>query len=675
MNQFDKIIEKEKTKQNFIYIFVFILIFAVAILLILYFLYSKGVNLVITPNEVSKSSVINIIKGKGIIYNNKLISLSNKITIEIIAKGYKKNIANINLNNSKKNISIRLEELPGSVIVKSNISSSKTKWYLNDRFITESKNLEIELQPGSYKLKVFNEFYNEEFLDFTITKGKQSLLSLKLEKINVKVFLNSDPENARIYLNDKNIGVTPYDTILSGGIYNIRIEKEHYASIYEEIILNNEINSLERNYKLDHLLVPVKFIVSPLDGFLLVNGKQIVNNVPINLNPAETHIVTYSKPGYISETKNVNLKLLKENLIKINLNKDIGLVEVTSSPSAQVYVNNQLYGDSPLSLKLQSLPHEIKILKDGYIVYKKTITPSSNIDSQIKVNLETILESRLKNNGKEFKNSIGIIMKLFKPSDFKMGASRYEKGQRANEFIKQIILRKYFYISTNEITNEIYNEFSKKNFTKEKKKLPITNITWIEAAKFCNWLSKKEGLKDVYNIDGDMLVDFDLNVDGYRLPTEAEWEWLARKANKKSQTKFTWGLDKKIPKFSGNLADESAKGRVDIYIPGYNDNFVNLSPVGSFPMEPSGLFDMTGNVSEWIHDFYLLIPPDEGIIYYDPSGPKEGSSHVVKGSNFKSGTLTELRASYRDSELNKRDNLGFRIVRYVYGKELKNDEK
>ena len=93
MNQFDKIIEKEKTKQNFIYIFVFILIFAVAILLILYFLYSKGVNLVITPNEVSKSSVINIIKGKGIIYNNKLISLSNKITIEIIAKGYKKNIA------------------------------------------------------------------------------------------------------------------------------------------------------------------------------------------------------------------------------------------------------------------------------------------------------------------------------------------------------------------------------------------------------------------------------------------------------------------------------------------------------------------------------------------------------------------------------------------------------
>ena len=76
-----------------------------------------------------------------------------------------------------------------------------------------------------------------------------------------------------------------------------------------------------------------------------------------------------------------------------------------------------------------------------------------------------------------------------------------------------------------------------------------------------------------------------------------------------------------------------------------------------------------------MHDFYLLIPPTQDIIYYDPSGPEQGSSHVVKGSSFRSGSLTELRASYRDSESFKRDNLGFRIVRYVYGKEHLNDKK
>ena len=148
MNQFDKIIEKEKSKQNYMYIFVFFLIFVIALMLLLYFFYSKGVNLVITPDNASKSLVINIIEGKGIIYNQKLISLSNKNTLEISAEGYKKNTQNINLKNSKKNIFIRLEELPGSLIVSSNVSSSETRWFLNEKFISESENLEMELKLG-----------------------------------------------------------------------------------------------------------------------------------------------------------------------------------------------------------------------------------------------------------------------------------------------------------------------------------------------------------------------------------------------------------------------------------------------------------------------------------------------------------------------------------------------
>ena len=143
--------------------------------------------------------------------------------------------------------------------------------------------------------------------------------------------------------------------------------------------------------------------------------------------------------------------------------------------------------------------------------------------------------------------------------------------------------------------------------------------------------------------------------------------------NRKKQQKFVWGNQLKIPKSGGNLADESAIGIVDIYIPGYNDGYPSLAPVGSFKKEDSGLYDLSGNVSEWINDFYLLYPPNADILYYDPSGPKEGSSHVVKGSNFRSGSLTEIRASYRDSEVNTQDYIGFRIVRYVYGKQYENN--
>ena len=63
------------------------------------------------------------------------------------------------------------------------------------------------------------------------------------------------------------------------------------------------------------------------------------------------------------------------------------------------------------------------------------------------------------------------------------------------------------------------------------------------------------------------------------------------------------------------------------------------------------------------------------MIYYDPSGPKSGVGHVVKGSSYLSATLQEIRASYRDSEVYKKEDLGFRIARYLFGKEFKNDEE
>ena len=113
----------------------------------------------------------------------------------------------------------------------------------------------------------------------------------------------------------------------------------------------------------------------------------------------------------------------------------------------------------------------------------------------------------------------------------------------------------------------------------------------------------------------------------------------------------------------------------ELYIPNYKDNHRGLAPVGSFKRDISGLYDLTGNVKEWVHDYYLVSVPKSNMIYYDPSGPKKGVGHVVKGSSYLSATLQEVRASYRDSEVNKKDDIGFRIVRYLYGKEFKNNEK
>ncbi|MFW5426048.1 MAG: formylglycine-generating enzyme family protein, partial [Methylophagaceae bacterium] len=154
--------------------------------------------------------------------------------------------------------------------------------------------------------------------------------------------------------------------------------------------------------------------------------------------------------------------------------------------------------------------------------------------------------------------------------------------------------------------------------------------------------------------------------DGYRLLTEAEWEWLARKARKSTQSLFVWGNDYVIPKDTVNIADESANGSVKVFVSKYDDSFQGLAPVKSFTRETSGLYDQGGNVSEWTHDSYSIMPPKSGKVLNNPFDLTTSNSHVVKGANWRSGTITELRPSFKEGLINSRDDLGFRVGRYVY---------
>jgi formylglycine-generating enzyme required for sulfatase activity len=107
---------------------------------------------------------------------------------------------------------------------------------------------------------------------------------------------------------------------------------------------------------------------------------------------------------------------------------------------------------------------------------------------------------------------------------------------------------------------------------------------------------------------------------------------------------------------------------VIFYVPNYNDSYVNVAPVGSFNRELSGLYDMAGNVSEWVHDVYLVMPPMTNTTVLNPMGEQRGQSHVIKGGNFRSGSITMLRPAFREGLTTGRDDVGFRIGRYLYGR-------
>jgi len=193
-------------------------------------------------------------------------------------------------------------------------------------------------------------------------------------------------------------------------------------------------------------------------------------------------------------------------------------------------------------------------------------------------------------------------------------------------------------------------------------KNPIVGISWNDAVAYCNWLSEQHGYQKVYSVSGST-VTADWNANGYRLPTEAEWEYAARSRGKKY--KYAWGNDS-TP--HANIADESAKKQYSGWTiwEGYNDGYIYTSPVGKFEQGDLGLSDMTGNVWEWCWDWY-----DSG--YYeksknsrDPKGPDSGSSRVIRGGSwYNYPALVRVANRISASPERRNDLLGFRLARAV----------
>ena len=131
--------------------------------------------------------------------------------------------------------------------------------------------------------------------------------------------------------------------------------------------------------------------------------------------------------------------------------------------------------------------------------------------------------------------SLGQPLVLVNGGRFTMGSPRREPGRRSNEAERQVELKRPFYISRFQVTNREYREFKAdhlsgifKDESLDLERQPVVRVTWQEAAAFCNWLSQREKLPAAYVRNGDRFELAEPATTGYRLPTEAEWEFAAR---------------------------------------------------------------------------------------------------------------------------------------------------
>ena len=304
--------------------------------------------------------------------------------------------------------------------------------------------------------------------------------------------------------------------------------------------------------------------------------------------------------------------------------------------------------------------------------YKTTLTPLVGVEHELNVQLKTIRQAKLETVKPVITAPAGQVLKLFYPGAFTMGASRREPGRRANETMRNVKLTRPFYLGLKEVTNQEYRLFDKgfssgtvRGNSLNGDNQPVANITWEQAASYCNWLSKEASLAPFYIEKEGRITGFDKTADGYRLPTEAEWAWAARVTGAGEILKFSWGGELPPGKNSGNFADRKAAALFGRIIGNYDDGYVVSAPVGSFAPNGKGLFDLGGNVAEWVNDFYDVVVSADKKVEVDPMGPTSGEFHVMRGSSWAHGAITELRLSFRDYGSKSRQDVGFRIARYA----------
>jgi len=271
------------------------------------------------------------------------------------------------------------------------------------------------------------------------------------------------------------------------------------------------------------------------------------------------------------------------------------------------------------------------------------------------------------------------------PGTFNMGSPYGEPGRNEITGVEdqhQVTLTRGFWMSKYEITQEQFflimgQEPANPAFGDRH---PADGVNWYAAIVFCNKLSIKEGLRPVYSMpayddspDPDFWIQSnggiipnetyknpawdnvtpDWNANGYRLPTEAEWEYACRAG---ATTAFNWGTNY-------ITTDQANFNPVEYYngIPTGGIYRAETTMVGSFAPNAWGLYDMHGNVFEWCWDWYVYYSGDES----DPFGPPSGVRRLLRSGGYKT-EARNVRSAFRSDygyPFERGEATGFRVVR------------
>jgi|GEM_PF-6420226 len=617
--------------------------------------------------------------------------------IEVVAPGYRPVVRKVAvLAGENKVLTQELEALPGYVtIVARDTRSSQllegVQVVLNGKQIGQTPLFSQSLEAGSYRLSA------ETGNDWVMTTGEktfmsQGLGSAQIEEIeltpnNAYVAFLSDPPGATVIDEGRGglvLGVTPIEGVkLPAASHEILMELDDQHSALKRSV----VVQAGQDQVIEHIFVEkpglLEISSSPAGARILVDGinKGVTPlRVQVEANGGEAVDITLTYEGYQPYSESVALVPGEIRSIEAELETEYGRVKITSNPErVPVYINGALVErPTPVEVMLQEGEHEITLEYPGMPPRTTKLEVLASAAASLHEDfIADVSGPPAKEELPDYPEEIvvgGIEMVLIQPGDLHFGAGKGKSALYSDKPV-EVVISKPFYVSRTEVTNEEFSSISKTTrgvakidkFDLTLDDYPVVNVSWDEAASFCNELGSQSSLDSAYKeIAPGEFEQAPGDVSGFRLLTEAEFEYLLRYDHDADSAPYSWGAAAEPPAHFGNFADESA-GKVGIspYLKKYDDASPYTSPAHGFKALGPGVYHLAGNASEWCHDTFSrrfranLKPGSE-----NPVCLQKGESRVVKGGSYRSGSKDSLLIAWRIGKLagERSKDIGFRVA-------------
>lgn len=650
--------------------FAIVLILAAALLFAWFLLSSRPLLVRLSPETADFS----IEGGISLRLGPRVLLRPGSYALHASAPGYEDRVLALTVNDEvDQSVEVRLEKLPGRLAVSTTPVPARV--FVDDAARGMSNADPIPVPAGVHRVRLEADRYVTQSIEMQVEgMAVMQTLDVRLEPGWGVYQLDSTPSDATVFVDGTEVGRTPLQLELLAGRRQLTLKRDGYRSLNLEVDAAAGAAGTLASPVLKEADGKIDVTSEPAGASITLDGEfQGTTPLEISLESGRPHEIVAFRSGYQRAIRRVELASGEKQSLRIALKPVTGEISVEVEPAdAEVLVGGRLLGRGSQSVTLPASAQVIEVRREGFAAQRVTVTPRPGFDQTIRVRLLTQEQHRRASIKSRISTSLGQELVLLRPGPYTMGSSRREPGRRANEGFRKVDMQRAFYLGVSEVTNAEFRRFrpehSSGNFKGKSlngETQPVASISWDQAAHYCNWLSKKDGLQPFYRIENGTVVGFDAASAGYRLPTEAEWEWVARMQADGSLRRFGWGDQLPPTKGAGNYGDRSGATLLAQTLADYDDGYPVSAPARSFAANRHGVFDIDGNAAEWVHDYYEAAAGMSVAGQRDPMGPEVGEFHVIRGASWRTGAVTELRLSFRDYGKEGRADVGFRLARYL----------